>query len=496
MRTVRADPGARALSQGGRAVSRGELLEQATGIGRALRDAGVREHSVVALMLPNSVDFVAALLAVAELPALAAPVSTRYRASELRSICASLRPDCILVSRAQADGFVRLLDIESQHDIVVPGSDQALLLLCVRRPAQGSARDLRERFGLHPSSSCPTLAKFSSGSTGAPKAVLWTAASVRAAAANVVETLELDASDVVLCPVPLSHSYGFDLGVLPMVCAGASLVLQSGFRPKSILRDLVDERVSVFLGVPAMYGVLNRARLDSVPDLSSIRYFLSSTAALPVELIESFRRRFGGWISQHYGSSETGGISLHDPAEVGGRPASVGRVLRNVELCIVDPSGRPLPAGMRGELVIRGESTAAGYVQEDAAPGRSRFRDGRYWTGDAGYLDSDGFLYLEGSREGVIDVGGWKVSLAEVARVLESHPSVTESAVIALASAQRTKRVLAAVTLRQPADEAGLRTFCQARLADYKVPRRIHILSGLPRNAAGMVELRAEDLPV
>jgi O-succinylbenzoic acid--CoA ligase len=146
-------------------------------------------------------------------------------------------------------------------------------------------------------------------------------------------------------------------------------------------------------------------------------------------------------------------------------------------------------------VVIAGGSTAVGYVEERPTAGRSRFRDGRYWTGDAGYFDSDGYLYLESVREGVIDVGGWKVSLAEVARVLASHPSVTESAVVVHAITPRTKRVLAAVTLRQPADEAGLRSFCQDQLADYKVPRRIHILNGLPRNASGQVELRTEDLP-
>jgi long-chain acyl-CoA synthetase len=459
---------------------------------RALRDAGVCEHSVVALVLPNSVSFVASLLAIAQLPALVAPISTRYRESELRSICAAIRPDFLLVTRRQAVAFA-FLDLADQYELAVPGNEESLVLLRVRRPSRIEL-ELRERFGLPSSSSRPALIKLSSGSTGAPKAVLWTSDNVRAAAANVVETLRLGPSDVVLSPVSLSHSYGFDLGILPMAFAGASLVLRDGFRPKSILADMGAELVSVFLGVPAMYRVLSRTRQDLEPDLSSLRYFLSSTAPLPVELIESFRRRFGAWLSQHYGSSETGGISLHRPAEIGSRCDSVGRAMKHVALSVVDPDGRPLPAGVRGEVVIAGPSTAAGYVQEE--PSSGRFRDGRYWTGDTGHLDPDGFLYLEGAREGVIDVGGWKVSLAEVARVLESHPSVTASAVIAHASEQRTKRVLAAVTLRQPVDEDGLRTYCRARLADYKVPRRIHILAGLPRNSSGQVELRAEDLPV
>jgi|AMFO01.1.fsa_nt_gi Acyl-CoA synthetases (AMP-forming)/AMP-acid ligases II len=494
-RTVQADPGATALSTLGASVTRQELATRASRIASALRGARVREHSVVALMLPNSVEFVAAFLAVTQLPALAALVSTRYRDTELRAICADIRPDAILVSPQHAAGIARLLDIERQHEIDLPGTDQGLRLLCVRRPGPAAVLDVRERFGLRDPGSFPALFKFSSGSTGAPKAVLWTAANIRAAASNVVQTLGLGESDVVLTPVPLSHSYGFDLGILPMIFAGTSLVIRSRFAPKMILADLIDERVSVFLGVPAMYRVLNRTRLDPVPDLSSVRYLLSSTAPLPISQIETFRRQFNARIFQHYGSSETGGISLHVPSEIARRPGSVGRAMKNVSVSVVDTNGETLPPDCRGEVVIGGEATAAGYVQGEIAHDGNGFRDGRYWTGDAGFLDADGFLYLDGSRAGVTHVGGWKVSLSEVAAVLESHPCVVESAVTALTNPRRKKRVIAAVTLHDPVEEAELIAFCQDRLADYKVPRRVHILEELPRTASGKVALSEEDLP-
>lgn len=481
-RTAQADPGAIAVSTAGATVTRDELAAQASTLASDLRRAGVREHCVVALMLPNSVEFVAAFLATAQIPAVAALVSSRYRASELQAICANIRPDFILVGVEQAPAIARLLDIERQCDIVVSRTDLALRLLCIRRPGQASVLDVQERFGLSDPGSFPALFKFSSGSTGAPKAVLWTAANLRAAAESVLETLWLDESDVVLAPVPLSHSYGFDLGVLPLVFAGTRLVIRSRFSPKPILRDLVEERISVFLGVPAMYSVLNRKRLEPVPDLSSVRYLLSCTAPLPVPQLEAFRRRFNAQIFQHYGSSETGGISLHVSSEIEKRPASVGCAMKNVGVSIVDSDGETLPAGCRGEVVISGETTAAGYVQQEkpVVGGKNRFRDGRYWTGDVGLLDDDGFLFLDGLREGVITVGGWKVSLAEVTRVLESHPAVAKGKVTALPGPQRKRRVMAAVTLHDPVDEAELIAFCQALLADYKVPRRVHILDDLP----------------
>ena len=478
--TVQADPEAMAVSTAGTTVTRDELATQASTVASAMGAAGVRPHSVVALMLPNSVECVAAFLAVAQIPALAALVSSRYRASELQAIFSDVRPDYVVVSPSRAPAIARLVEIEDESDIVVPGSDLSLRLLCLHRPSSASVLDMQERFGLPDPGSFPALFKFSSGSTGAPKAVLWTAANLRAAAENVVETLGLDGSDVVLAPVPLSHSYGFDLGVLPLVFAGTPLVLRSRFSPKEVLRDFRDEHISVFLGVPAMYSVLNRKRLDAVPDLSSVRYLLSCTAPLAASQIEAFRRRFNAQIVQHFGSSETGGISMQVASEVERRPGSVGRAMKNVGVSIVDSNGKTLPPGQAGEVVISGEAIAAGYVHRESLDGKNGFVDGSYWTGDVGSLDADGFLSLDGLREGVITVGGWKVSLAEVARVLESHPSVAESAVSALPGPPEKQRVMATVTIHHPVNEAELIAFCQALLADYKVPRRVRILDDLP----------------
>lgn len=494
-RTAEADPSAIAVSTDRHTVTRATLAMQASAIADAMRDAGVCEHDVVTLALPNGPAFVASFLAITRLSAVAALASTRYRDSELHAICASVRPQFVLVEPACAGGFARVLDVDRTHRIAVPGTDDGLRLLGVRAPRPASALDVEARFGLADPGSPPALIKCSSGSTGAPKAVLWTHANVRAAARNVVHALGLGPGDAVLAPVPLSHSYGFDLAVLPMIWAGTSLVVRDGFAPKSILADLAAGDISVFLGVPEMYRVLNRTRQDPDPDLSSVRHLLSCTAPLPVACIDGFRRRFNASICQHYGSSETGGVTLHTASHVAQRPASVGRAMRDVVVRVVGPDGDDLPAGCRGEIVIGGAATAAGYVGTASVRDGTGFRDGHYRTGDRGHLDADGFLHLDGSRRGVIHVGGWKVTAAEVAQVLESHPAVDESAVTAMADRRGRNRVVAAVTLRDPADEQDVISFCQARLADYKVPRRVHILDELPRTASGEFALRLENTP-
>lgn len=483
-RMVHADPDTPALNTPDETVTRGQLAEHASELATAMRAAGVREHGLGLLMLPSSVSFVAAFLALTQLPATAALVSTRYRESELRAVAATVRPDFVLMLPQHAAEVAAQLDVESEHDLTSPGSGQPLRLLRLRASAP-SVLDVSERFGLRDAGSYPALVKFSSGSTGAPKAVLWTAGNVGAAAANVVETFGLDASDLVLAPVPLAHSYGFDLGVLPVLFAGTSLAIRRRCAWKATLAELAGGRVSVFLGVPAMYHLLNRLRLDPAPDLSATRYLLSCTAPLPVDVAEAFSQRFHASICQHYGSSETGGISLCHPSESARHPDSVGRAMHGVQLSIVGQDGETLPAGSRGEVVIGGAATAAGYVRGVTERDTGGFRDGRYWTGDVGTLGADGFLRLDRTRPGVVHVGGWKVSLAEVARVLESHPSVRDSAVLDVEDARGLARIVAAVTLQGPVEEAALVAFCRSRLADYKQPRRVHILEELPRAANG-----------
>ncbi len=493
-RTVHADPDATALHTPDETVTRRQLADHASELAIAMQAAGVREHSVGLLMLPSSVSFVAAFLALTRLPATAALVSTRFRESELRAVVTTVRPDFVFVLPQDAAEIAAHLDVASEHDLTRPGSDQTLRLLRLRSTAP-NVLDVKERFGLRDASSYAALIKFSSGSTGAPKAILWTAANVCAAATNVVKTLDLDASDFVLAPVPLPHSYGFDLGVLPVLFKGTSLAIRRRPTWKAILAELGGGRVSVFLGVPAIYHLLNRIHLDSAPDLSATRYLISCTAPLPVDVAEAFSQRFHASICQHYGSSETGGISLTHHSAAARHFDSVGRALHGVQLSILGPNGESLPVGSRGEIVIGGAATASGYIRGVTKHDTDGFRNGRYWTGDVGTLDADGFLHLDRTRPGVVHVGGWKVSLAEVARVIESHPSVRESSVIDVEDARGLARIVAAVTLQGPVEEAALMEFCRSRLADYKQPRRIHILKKLPQAANGEFAWNAERPP-
>jgi long-chain acyl-CoA synthetase len=278
--------------------------------------------------------------------------------------------------------------------------------------------------------------------------------------------------------------------VLPVLAAGAALAVRDAFIPRRALADLTDPATRVFLGVPSMYRFLLEAKPAQPPRLDHIRCLLSCTAPLSPDLIRRFLDGYHAPICQHYGSSEAGAVTTHVPAEVATRPESVGLAMHGVRVTIQSDDGRDLPAGAEGEVVVQSAAVAAGYVMGQP-DGESPFlREDGFRMGDLGMLDTGGYLSVRGRKDNLISVGGLKVSPLEVTQVLESHDAVREAAVVGRKDATGEEVVHAFVCLKRSVTENEVREFCQQRLADYKVPRRIEFLPELPRGATGKVDLR------
>ena len=438
---------------------------------------GVEEGRVVGLMLRDSPRFLPAFLALCRLEATVALLPPQYGQSELGAIASGVGLSSIVADEELAEGIAAAVPISRSA-----AADGLEVLL----PADAGDGDI--------SAAAPeALLKFSSGSTAEPKAIALTAANLLSEVENVVATLDLGPADRVLSGVPLFHSYGFDLGVLPTLYSGSTLMLEDTFVPRSTLIALTGSAVTVFLGVPAQYRSLLATRVATPVDLSGVRWLLSCTAPLAPETVLAFSDRFGVPICQHYGSSETGAVTTHLPSEVLGRPASVGRPMAGVQVSVVDVDGGPLPPGADGEVVVSSGAVARRYVI-GAPPGPSPLGSGEFQTGDLGCMDPEGFLTLAGRSDAMINVGGFKVSPTEVAATLERHPAVHEAAVLGVPDGRGEEVVFAAVALSGSVDESELLAFCRGGLAEYKVPRRIEIRDALPRTASGKVRLRLGDL--
>jgi len=468
-----------------------QLLSGAENLAGQLFEAGLKPGDVVGHALPNCIDFVISWLALCRLSAIAMLVSTKYQASELTAIVEGVRPDFFLTTEDLSKDLEARLPSTGSASLTGTGRGP-LTLLSINRKKTEIADDTWRRRG-DDTSEYPALIKLTSGSTGIPKGILLSAGNVLAGADNVVQGLSLTPKDQILSAVPAFHSYGFDLGVLASLRSGARLELRETFIPRRILSELSRPDISVFLGVPSMYRFFLDTRLEEPPDLSHLRYPLSCTAPLDPEIVGAFHQKFGATICQHYGSSETGAATTQVPDEALNRSDSVGQVMQGVEIKTVDSDGRELPTGTEGEVVIASQAVAQRYLMGQPR-GRSPIQNGVYLTGDIGRIDKDGFLYVTGRIDKLINVGGLKVSPDEVVRVLESCPAVSEAAVTGIRDDNDEEIVFAAVTLSSSANENDILNYCRSRLAEYKVPRRIDIRRELPRTATGKIRLRPGEI--
>jgi len=447
-------------------------------VSEELRAGGLTPGSVVALALPNRLEFVSTFFALARLGSTILLLSPRYGSSEVTAISARARPDAWLVATgcAAAQALAETAQAGSVETPrpCVPGVDLTL------------PRPLTDRSPLDPADA---VVKFSSGSTGEPKGVRLEARGLLQSAAAVAETLELREDDRVHARVPLFHSYGFDLGLLAPLFRGASVSVGEGFIPRLALREL--GAATVFLGVPSMYRLFLETK--GTLDPAGLRWALSCTAPLSVEVIEAVHQRYGVIVSAHYGASECGAITNHLPAEVLRRPTSVGRAVHGVSLALRDELGAPVADGDEGELLVGTLGLARGLLGYDAD--ELLFEEGpegrRYRTSDLGRIDDDGYLTLLGRRDQLINIGGLKVSPVEVESVLESHPAVREALVREQRGASGEAFVSALVTLRGQAAESELIRHCHGRLADHKIPRRVESIDVLPRTPGGKLDRRA-----
>ena len=445
-----------------------ELRDMAALATRALGAASVREGDVVGLALAPARVLLPTLVAAWEIGATVVLLSPALGAAELGAVANGLVPT-VLVTVAKDAARIAAATGGSASTSAACGRAPLALVSCGRRQR---AADLA---GI-------ALVKLSSGSTGAPKAIALTHANVAAEAANVAAALALRPGDRVVAPVPLTHSYGFDLALLAVLASGATVEQRPALSPRRALADMAD--ATVYLGVPAIYRVVAEAPVADPPDLAGARYLLSCTAPLPADLIRSFATRFGAAICQHYGSSETGAITLHSPERVLERPDSVGRAIGGVRVHVADDTG---------ELVVEGPAVAAGYVL-GGPDGPSPLTGGSFRTGDLAEIDAGGFISVHGRRDSVINVGGLKVSPQEVSETLERHPAVRQAAVVGVSDGRGSEIVTAAVVLARPVPDSELIAYCDGELAEHKVPRRIVVLDELPVGPTGKVRLSAEDL--
>jgi long-chain acyl-CoA synthetase len=331
---------------------------------------------------------------------------------------------------------------------------------------------------------------YTSGTTGRPKGAELTHVQLYMNADIPGRLFDVKAEDIVITVLPLFHVFGLSSILDVCVRFGCTMSLVPRFTPAAVLDAIQRDRVTIFEGVPTMFAdLLSYPDLDGY-DLSSLRIAISGGASIPAPVLDAFEERFGLVILEGYGLTETASTTTFNISADERRAYSVGKPIWGTQTQIWDDADRPLPPGPDnvGEIVTRGMHVMKGYWHHPEATA-SAFTGDWLHTGDLGYFDEDGFLFVVSRKKELIIRGGYNVYPSEIENVLLAHPAVAEAAVVGIPDERLGEEVMAVVIVR-PAlhlPEADLVSYCRERLAAYKCPRVFQFRSELPKNTLGKV---------
>jgi malonyl-CoA/methylmalonyl-CoA synthetase len=351
------------------------------------------------------------------------------------------------------------------------------------------------RAGADPPADRRALILYTSGTTGKPKGVVTTHAQLTAQIAALVSAWEWTADDRALLVLPLHHVHGMVNVLCSALSVGATCEVLHPFDPGATWDRLGSGEVTVFTAVPTIYRRLVQAWEAAPGDVQrrwsegcrTVRLMMSGSAALPLPTLARWRELTGHTLLERYGMTEIG-MGLSNPLHGERRPGFVGTPLPDVRARIVNEAGEPVDEGSPGELEIRGPGVFLEYWRRPEETSQA-FRDGWFRTGDVAVLEEGAYRLLGRTSVDIIKTGGYKVSALEIEDVLRQHPAIADCAVVARPDEVWGERVCAAVELRagHAATPAELIVWARERLAPYKVPKDVHAVTELPRNAMGKV---------
>jgi long-chain acyl-CoA synthetase len=454
---------------------------------------GVSAGDRVVIVCTNGVPFVVAYLALLGIGAVAVPLNPTSPASELASQVAVVGAAAAVVDRAGSSAWqgVDRSSVPSLRTVIaadtaeIPGAIDAAQIMAAE-PAPMLEVDRDHLAAL----------LFTSGTAGAPRAAMLTHGSLRANLDQARSGREhLSPGDVAYGVIPLYHVYGLNVVLGQTLLSGATLLLVQRFDPATAIDSIRERGVTVLFGAPALWVAFSQLEEAPADSFATIRVAASGAAKLPVSAAEVLERRFGLVVAEGYGLTEASPV-VTSSTGLTPRRGSVGAVLDGIDLRIVDDTGDDVLVGDAGELWVRGPNVFAGYLEDPEATERVVTADGWLRTGDIGYCDEDGFVFLVDRAKDLIIVSGFNVFPAEVEDVLLSHPGVTEAGVVGVPHPHTGEAVKAFVVLAdgEDIDEESLIDHARDYLARYKCPSKIVIVDQLPRNAAGKLLRRSLDV--
>lgn len=465
-----------AIFWGERTFSYGEVAGLASQLAHHLQSTfGVKPGDRVGLWLKNCPEFVPAVFAVLNCGAVVVPINNFLKPDEVGFILNDAGTDILLTDAELAP-----------NEAALQAHRPALRCWRVEDwPALATA-SLSVAPGGNRQAGDLAILIYTSGTTGHPKGAMLSHSNLLHNVESCRIVLATVPDDRFVVILPLFHTYMMCVGLmLPMLIGGAMILVKSLHPVKNLLGEIVQRQGTILPAIPQFYRSLAQAQ---VPPDFPLRICISGAAPLPMQILKEFEAKFGIPLIEGYGLSEASPVVTKNPLQGLRKPGSVGLPVANVEVSVQDEGGKQLGPGETGEICVRGGNVMLGYwnkPEETAAA----IRDGWLLTGDIGHRDADGYYYITDRKKDMLLVNGINVYPREIEEILYQFPGVKEAAVIGMPDTRKGEQPVAFVSPAEGVtlDAKAISQFVRSKLAEYKVPRRVEILSNLPRNATGKI---------
>jgi long-chain acyl-CoA synthetase len=462
------------------------LDEASARVATLLKSKGIEPGDRVGIMLPNVPYFPVAYYGILRAGGVVVPMNVLLKGREVGFYLSDPEAKLVLAwhdfgEAAEAGAAEAGADVI----LVKPGEIEQEIF------AHEPSREVVDRAG-----DDTAVILYTSGTTGKPKGAELTHDNLRRNAEVSRSLHDLGPEDVILGALPLFHSFGQTCSMNAAISRGALLTMLPRFEPGKALEIIQRDGVTVFMGVPTMYGAMLHDPAREGADLSKLRVCVSGGASLPVELMREFEEAFGCIILEGYGLSETSPVASFNHADRERKAGSIGTPIEGVEMKVVDDEGNDQPQGEVGEIVIRGHNVMKGYWRRPEET-EEAMRGGWFHTGDMAKVDEDGYFFIVDRKKDLIIRGGYNVYPREIEEVLYEHPAIREAAVVGVPHDDLGEEVGAAVVLKdgESVDADDLKAYVKEQVAAYKYPRQVWFVDELPKGPTGKILKREIGVP-
>jgi len=472
-------------------ITYGNILENADKLAVYLSNNGVKEGDKVALFLRNSPEFIYSIFAVSKLGAVLVPINTFLKEEELSYILENSESTFLIASDIHKKVVNASLASTLCHNILWEGVE-----------ADNLEKGFQAHFGevMRVSDTIDAIEKtlddialliYTSGTTGKPKGAMLSNKNVLSNTESGKRTINVKPKDRAIVFLPMFHSFTFSIGVMLPLYVGASIVIIKSIQPFSnIFKQTLTKRVTLFFGIPDVYNALAKAKLPwCFMWFNSVRAFISGAAALQPKTLDAMAKKFKrATLLEGYGLSEASPAVCMNTFKKQ-KAGSVGTSLYGYEMKIVDEDMTEVPRGGIGDIIVNGDNVMHGYLNLPEAT-QETLVNGWLLTGDVGYMDDEGFLFIVDRKKDLIISKGINIYPREIEEVVDGFAGVGLSAVVGVFDEKSGEAPVVYIELAgdaQHLDEMALKKYMKEHLANYKIPKQIHIIDALPKNATGKI---------